>query len=47
MKFKKCEFLLDNVTFLGHIVTKDGIGVDPSKVKAIINWVHPANTHEV
>jgi hypothetical protein len=46
-KFKKCEFWLDNVTFLGHIVTKDGIGVDPSKVKAIVNWVQPSNAHEV
>jgi hypothetical protein len=46
-KFKKCEFWLDNVTFLGHVVTKDGIGVDPSKVKAIVNWAPPSNAHEV
>jgi hypothetical protein len=47
VKFKKCEFWLDNVTFLGHIVTKDGIGVDPSKVKVIVNWVQPSNAYEV
>jgi hypothetical protein len=46
-EFKKYEFWLDNVTFLGHIVTKDGIGVDPSKVKGIVNWVQPLNSHEV
>lgn len=31
-KLKKCEFLLEKVQFLGHIVTKDGISVDPAKV---------------
>jgi hypothetical protein len=35
------------VTFLGQVVTKDGIGVDPIKVKAIVNWVQPSNAHEV
>ena len=36
-KFKKCEFWLDQVAFLGHIVMKDGISVDLVKVEAIIN----------
>ncbi|RVW64128.1 Retrovirus-related Pol polyprotein from transposon 297 [Vitis vinifera] len=30
-KLKKCEFWLDKVSFLGHVVTKDGISVDPGK----------------
>ncbi|RVW93842.1 Retrovirus-related Pol polyprotein from transposon 17.6 [Vitis vinifera] len=30
-KLKKCEFWLDRVSFLGHVVTKDGISVDPGK----------------
>ncbi|GKV34371.1 hypothetical protein SLEP1_g42748 [Rubroshorea leprosula] len=37
-KFKKCEFWLDNVAFLGHVVTKDGISVDPQKIEAVVNW---------
>ncbi|GKV24897.1 hypothetical protein SLEP1_g34439 [Rubroshorea leprosula] len=37
-KFKKCEFWLDNVAFLGHVVTKDGIFVDPQKIEAMVDW---------
>jgi hypothetical protein len=37
-KFTKREFWLDAVSFLGHVVTKYGIKVDPSKVEAISNW---------
>ena len=35
-KLKKCEFWLNSVAFLGHVVSKDGISVDPDKVKAIV-----------
>ena len=37
-KLKKCEFWLEEVVFLGHVVTKEGIKVDPQKVKAITEW---------
>lgn len=33
-KFSKCEFWLDSVSFLGHVVSKDGVQVDPEKIKA-------------
>ena len=33
-KFKKCEFWLDTIAFIRHVVSKDGILVDPEKVKA-------------
>ena len=46
-KFSKCEFWLDQVSFLGHVVSKEGISVDPEKVKAIIEWPAPKNVHEV
>ena len=36
-KLKKCEFWLDKVSFLRHVVTKDGISVDPGKVDAVSN----------
>jgi hypothetical protein len=46
-KFKKCEFWLDRVGFLGHIVTAQGIEVDPVKVEAVTNWKAPTNAGEV
>ena len=47
VKLKKCEFWLDSVAFLGHVVSKDGISVDPKKVKAIIDWSLPTNVIKV
>ncbi|GKB93392.1 retrotransposon protein, putative, ty3-gypsy subclass [Tanacetum coccineum] len=37
-KFSKCEFWLQEVQFLGHVIKKDGIHVDPSKVESVKNW---------
>ena len=34
-KFSKCEFWVNQVAFIGHVVSKEGIMVDPKKVKAI------------
>ena len=34
-KFSKCEFWLEKVSFLGHIISKDAITVDPSKVETV------------
>ena len=31
-KFSKCEFWLEKISFLGHVVSKDGISVDPEKI---------------
>jgi len=35
-KLKKCEFWLEEVSFLGHIVSKNGLAVDPTKVQAVV-----------
>ena len=35
-KFSKCEFWMDKVAFLGHVVSKEGIFVDPKKIEAIV-----------
>ncbi|GKF38912.1 putative reverse transcriptase domain-containing protein, partial [Tanacetum coccineum] len=37
-KFTKCDFWLQEVHFLGHVVNHNGIHVDPSKIKAVKNW---------
>jgi hypothetical protein len=46
-KFSKCEFWLKEVAFLGHIVSKEGITVDPSKVTAVTEWKPPKNVGEI
>lgn len=33
--------------FLGYIVSKDGIEMDPNKVEAITSWPTPTNIHEI
>ena len=46
-KFSKCEFWLKKVTFLGHVVSEEGISVDPSKVEAVSQWKQQKNLTEV
>ena len=36
-KFSKCEFWLDSVKFLGHIISSEGISIDPSKVQEVMD----------
>jgi hypothetical protein len=36
VKLKKCEFWLEEVSFLGHVVNKNGFVVDPAKVKVVV-----------
>jgi hypothetical protein len=38
VKLLKCEFWLREVSFLGHVISRDGIAVDPSKVDALLQW---------
>ncbi|WMV59225.1 hypothetical protein MTR67_052610, partial [Solanum verrucosum] len=37
-KLSNCEFWLDEVTFLGHVVSTEGVKVDPSKIQAVVEW---------
>ena len=46
-KFIKCQFWLDRVTFLGHVVFAEGFSVDPQKIEAIVDWKPPTNVTEV
>ncbi|MCO5563003.1 hypothetical protein L7F22_016639 [Adiantum nelumboides] len=41
------EFFMEEIHFLGHIVSKDGVRMDPTKIKAIQDWLEPVNLHEV
>jgi len=44
---KKYEFWLEEVVFLGHVVSKEGIKVNPQKIKAIIEWSRLTSVTEV
>ncbi|GJU31372.1 putative reverse transcriptase domain-containing protein, partial [Tanacetum coccineum] len=46
-KFSKCEFWLQEVHFIRHVVNHDGIHVDPSKIKAVKSWKAPTKPSEV
>jgi hypothetical protein len=46
-KLKKCEFWLEKVTFLGHVISKDGVAVDPRKIEAVMDWERPTNVREI
>ncbi|WRX23768.1 Reverse transcriptase domain - like 10 [Theobroma cacao] len=46
-KFSKCEFWLQEVVFLGHIVSGVGIYVDPKKIEAILQWEQPKTVTEI
>ena len=46
-KLSKCDFWLKEVSFLGHIVSAEGIRVDLVKIEAIVNWKPPRNVTEV
>ncbi|KAA3466315.1 DNA/RNA polymerases superfamily protein [Gossypium australe] len=46
-KFCKCKFWLREVGFLGHIVSVEGIRVDPSKISAVVDWKPQRNVSEV
>nr|GEZ10070.1 putative reverse transcriptase domain-containing protein [Tanacetum cinerariifolium] len=46
-KFSKCDFWLDSIQFLGHVIDRNGVYVDSAKIEAIRNWVAPMTPTEV
>jgi hypothetical protein len=46
-KLDKCEFWLQEVIFLGHVISVEGILVDPRKVEAVLKWERPTNVTKI
>jgi hypothetical protein len=46
-KFSKCEFWIKEVPFRGHVVSPEGIAVDPSKVNEVLDWKPPTSVSEM
>ena len=46
-KFSKCEFWLKEVGFLEHVISGEGIAVDPTKVQSVTEWLAPTSLGEI
>ncbi|XP_049414692.1 uncharacterized protein LOC125877444 [Solanum stenotomum] len=46
-KLSKCEFWLESMAFLGHVVSKDGVRVDPDKIEAVQGWTRPTSSTKI
>jgi hypothetical protein len=46
-KFSKCALWLEEIQFMGHVLSANGIAVDPSKVKDILEWKLSTTVHQV
>ncbi|GJW31935.1 putative reverse transcriptase domain-containing protein [Tanacetum coccineum] len=46
-KFSKCDFWISTVHFLGHVIDSRGIHVDPTKIKAVMDWTSPTTPTEI
>jgi hypothetical protein len=47
VKFSKCEFWINEVIFLGHVISSEGIVVDPGKVRDVLDWKPPTSVTQV
>ena len=47
LKPEKCRFFRKSVQFLGHVISHEGIGTDPEKIKAVVEWPRPTSATEV
>jgi hypothetical protein len=46
-KLKKCAFWLSEVAFLGHVISQQGIAVDPKNVAAMVEWKRPSSVSKI
>ena len=46
-KFSKCDFFREEIQYLGHIITKEGIAVDPEKIRTIMEWPIPKDVADI
>ncbi|GBM15589.1 Transposon Ty3-I Gag-Pol polyprotein [Araneus ventricosus] len=44
---KKCRFFRKEVSYLGHIISVDGVKTDPEKTKAVVDWPRPETVHDL
>ena len=44
---RSASFGLNQVMFLGHVISKDGVSVDPAKVEAVMHWRQPKSVSDI
>lgn len=47
VKFSKCDFWIKKVLFIGYIISKNGVAIDPSKVVVVMDWNKQQNVIEI
>lgn len=46
-KMSKCSFAQDSISYLGHIISRQGVATDPEKTRAMENWPLPTSATEL
>jgi hypothetical protein len=46
-KLEKCEFWLGSMSFLGHVISREWVLVDPEKVKVVVEWGKLTRVHKI
>jgi hypothetical protein len=46
-KFDKCDFYQKEIQYLGHVISAEGIAIDPEKTKAIMEWLVPKDVVDI
>lgn len=46
-KLEKCAFFRSEVTYLGHVISADGVSTDPKKTEAVVQWPQPTSVSEL
>ncbi|GBN46545.1 Retrovirus-related Pol polyprotein from transposon 297, partial [Araneus ventricosus] len=44
---KKCRFFQKEFTYLGHVISAEGVKTDPGKIKAVVDWPRPETVHDL
>jgi hypothetical protein len=46
-KFGKCDFFQKQIHYLGHVMSKEGVAVDPDKIRYIMEWPTPKDVSNI
>jgi hypothetical protein len=47
VKLSMCEFWMKQVAFVGHVISKGGISMDPSEVQDVLSWNAPTSVSDI